>query len=412
MDDDMMNRTLLNNALFNSTTFGLKGIADQIFSVWYSRLAYTQVWEDAELDLRALNLEPGANIVTVASAGCNAIAYLSSSPAAVHAVDVNEAQLAVLDIKRQAIKHLVDHQSILAFLGKANSRDNRKRYQRHIRQHLSESAKHYWDSRTITGKPRYQIFCDEAYQHGLLGNAIGVAHWLVKCLGGDLDKFAQANTQAEQIRAFNRYIAPVFDHPVFKFFINQPYSLYGLGIPLSQYAKLKKEAHIKGKAGVHKLIKDRVRQLACHYGLNENCFAQQAFKRQYDSQSESGLPMYLQQQHYAKIRRNIDHIYPHHSTLTDFLRTQPKAAIHAFVLHDTQDWMDQRQMLLLWEQITRTAAPGAKVIFRTAGIQSPLEDNLPKSIQAKWKTDQEQNQRYHATDKSAIYGGFHLYQKA
>jgi S-adenosylmethionine-diacylglycerol 3-amino-3-carboxypropyl transferase len=408
----MTNRTLLNTALFNSTTFGFKGVADQIFSLWFSRLACTQVWEDAELDVRALNLAPGANIVTVTSAGCNALAYLSTNPATVHAVDVNEAQLAVLDIKQQAIKHLVDHDAVLAFLGKANSADNSKRYHRHIRQHLSASAQSYWQSRSITGKPRNQIFSEEAYQHGLLGNAIGFAHWMVKLLGGDLDKFAQAKNQAEQLTAFNKYIAPVFDSPVFKFIIKRPYSLYSLGIPMSQYAKLKKEAQLQGKTGVHELIKDRVRQLACNFAINDNCFAQQAFKRQYNSKLEAGLPMYLQKQHYNAIRRNIDHIYPHHSTLTDFLRTQPKAAIHAFVLHDTQDWMDQRQMLVLWEQITRTAASGAKVIFRTAASKSPLEESLPMSIQSKWKTDKEQNQRLHATDKSAIYGGFHLYEKA
>jgi S-adenosylmethionine-diacylglycerol 3-amino-3-carboxypropyl transferase len=51
------------------------------------------------------------------------------------------------------------------------------------------------------------------------------------------------------------------------------------------------------------------------------------------------------------------------------------------------------------------------VVFRTGGATSPLERMLPADILAAWRTDPEHNRRLHASDRSAIYGGMHLYER-
>jgi S-adenosylmethionine-diacylglycerol 3-amino-3-carboxypropyl transferase len=121
--------------------------------------------------------------------------------------------------------------------------------------------------------------------------------------------------------------------------------------------------------------------------------------------------MYLQRQHFSSLRNNIDRIYPHHNNLTDFLRQQPRASMDAYLFLDAQDWMDQQQLTELWEEVTRTAAPDAKVVFRTGGSESPLEHILPAHLISAWSTDPEHNRKLYATDRSAIYGGMHLYVK-
>jgi len=87
----MSSKALIDSAVFNSTTSGRKGVADKLFAHWFSRLVYAQIWEDPKSDLDALQLKPGSNILTISSGGCNALAYLSAEPAAVHAVDLNAA---------------------------------------------------------------------------------------------------------------------------------------------------------------------------------------------------------------------------------------------------------------------------------------------------------------------------------
>ena len=64
----------------------------------------------------------------------------------------------------------------------------------------------------------------------------------------------------------------------------------------------------------------------------------------------------------------------------------------------------------LWEQITRTAGPKARVIFRTAGPDSPLERKLPAELIGRWNYMAEEAQRFHDQDRSSIYGGFHIYE--
>jgi S-adenosylmethionine-diacylglycerol 3-amino-3-carboxypropyl transferase len=410
MEIMMTSKSLIDDAVFNSSTSGSKGFADRLFAHWFSRLVYAQIWEDPQSDIDALQLKPGANILTISSGGCNALAYLSTDPAAVHAVDLNGAHLAMLEMKKQAIKHLPDYDSVLHFLGNANQADNIKRYQRHIRPNLSQDASDFWESRSILGKfgkPRFHYFSKNAYQHGLLGDFIGLAHGLVRFMGGDLKKLATARSMEEQVSLFETYLAPVFENKLFQFLARQPIALYSLGIPPSQFAALKHDA----KQGLPNLFKERMRHLACDFPLDQNCFAHQAFARCYDTNTQTALPMYLQKRYFSSLRNNIDRIYPHHTNLTDFLRQQPRASMDAYLFLDAQDWMDKRQLTELWEQVSRTAAPEAKVVFRTGGSESPLEKMLPPQLLSAWHTDTAHNRRLYASDRSAIYGGMHLYIK-
>jgi S-adenosylmethionine-diacylglycerol 3-amino-3-carboxypropyl transferase len=83
--------------------------------------------------------------------------------------------------------------------------------------------------------------------------------------------------------------------------------------------------------------------------------------------------------------------------------------LDCYVLLDAQDWMNEEQITALWRQITRTAAPGARVIFRTAGPDSPLERKLPPDVIGRWTYEGEDALKYFDQDRSSIYGGFHVY---
>jgi len=97
-----------------------------------------------------------------------------------------------------------------------------------------------------------------------------------------------------------------------------------------------------------------------------------------------------------------------HENLRVVLTGRTTASLDRFVLLDAQDWMSDDELVRLWQEITRTARPGARVIFRTAGVASPLERALPRAIAERWRVDHVTADRLHARDRSAIYGGFHL----
>ena len=91
---------------------------------------------------------------------------------------------------------------------------------------------------------------------------------------------------------------------------------------------------------------------------------------------------------------------------------KPAASVDRFVLLDAQDWMSDAQLNALWTEITRTAAPGARVIFRTAAEESLLPGRVSDALLGEWRYADEESRRGSARDRSAIYGGFHLYVKA
>jgi len=101
-----------------------------------------------------------------------------------------------------------------------------------------------------------------------------------------------------------------------------------------------------------------------------------------------------------------------HASMTDFLSQQPARSLHRYVLLDAQDWMNAEQITALWTQIDRTADDkDARVIFRTAGADSPLPKKLPPSLLEPWEYRAEDGKAFHAKDRSSIYGGFHVYTR-
>ena len=72
---------LLSDAVYGHRSEGQVGLLDRLFARWFERLVYTQIWEDPVCDLEAMQVESHHRIITIASAGCNALAYLLADPA-------------------------------------------------------------------------------------------------------------------------------------------------------------------------------------------------------------------------------------------------------------------------------------------------------------------------------------------
>ncbi|CAN5700260.1 hypothetical protein BH23GEM6_BH23GEM6_18710 [soil metagenome] len=113
--------------------------------VAWDRIRYASVWEDADVLCEALRpVAAGGRLLSVASAGDNALALLTLDPAEVVAVDLNPAQLACLELRVVAFRELEDP-DLLAFLGVAAS-DSRHDTYRRLRGRLSSEAAGFWDA--------------------------------------------------------------------------------------------------------------------------------------------------------------------------------------------------------------------------------------------------------------------------
>jgi S-adenosylmethionine-diacylglycerol 3-amino-3-carboxypropyl transferase len=190
-----------------------------------------------------------------------------------------------------------------------------------------------------------------------------------------------------------------------KFLSRSPISLYALGIPPAQYDEL------VAAGNPIDILRQRVEKLACDFPVADNYFAWQAFTRGYDVEKRQAVPAYLRRDVYDVIRTRTDRVQIHHASLTDFLKTQQPGTIDRFVLLDAQDWMTPPMLNALWLQIDRAASSGARVIFRTAGPDSPLARKLAPELLAAWDYREAESLALHAKDRASIYGGFHLYRR-
>jgi len=380
-----------------------QGLLERAFAFAFRGLVYAQIWEDPAVDMEALAITPDSHIVQIASGGCNVLSYLTADPRAITAVDLNTAHIALNKLKLVAARKLPDYAAFHRFFARANSKENIAAYKRYVRPHLDEPTRRYWEGRDVIGRRRIGGFAKGVYKRGLLGNFIGAAHLIARLNGVNPRVMLAANSIEEQREIFDREIAPVFDKAFIRWLTDQPASLFGLGIPPAQYEAL---------AGDNKMavvLRERLEKLACDFDLKDNYFAWQAFSRGYGDGPTASLPPYLQEENYGAIVDRVDRVEVRHANFVEYLRSMGDATLDRYVLLDAQDWMTDEILNNLWTEITRTARPEARVLFRTAGVETILPGRVADATLARWDYRHAESLDYTRRDRSSIYGGVHLY---
>ena len=399
----------LGKAVYQNRALSRAGFSERLFALLFTGLVYPQIWEDPEVDIEAMELLEGHRVVTIASGGCNVLAYLTRSPAHIDAVDLNRAHIALNRLKLAAVKHLPAQADLFRFFGEAGNRDELRRLRP-----LPRAASRRRDP-ALLGEATAGADAGASQSSTAISTApacsacsLRAGHKAARLYGVDPTSILKAHDLADQRRFFEEEIGPIFDRKLMRLVLSRKSSLFGLGIPPAQYDSL----ITSGDGSMASVLKARLEKLACDFPLNDNYFAWQAFARRYPSPGEGALPAYLDKANYETLKQNTGRVAVHHVNFTELLAKKPAGSVDRFVLLDAQDWMTDAQLNALWTEITRTAAPGARVIFRTAAEESLLPGRVSDALLGEWRYADEQSHNYSARDRSAIYGGFHLYVKA
>src|SRR5215813_3728662 len=316
------NNKRLRQAVHRHKPISKQGIQERLFTLAFSGLVYTQIWEDPLVDLEALALKEGEHLVAIASGGCNILSYLAKSPIRITAVDLNPAHIALNKLKLAAIRHLLDYPALHRFFAEADARENVRAYEDYIRPHLDETSRRYWDARNLLGQRRISYFRTNLYRHGLLGTFIGASHLLARMHGCNPRKILAAKGLEEQREIFESDLAPLFEKRHIRWLLNQPSALFGLGIPPSQFEALRgNETHMSN------VVRQRLERLACDFDLSDNYFAWQAFGRSYAT--AGSLPPYLLRENFDNLRSRIRDVDVQHRSLTECLASQEGASLDA-----------------------------------------------------------------------------------
>jgi S-adenosylmethionine-diacylglycerol 3-amino-3-carboxypropyl transferase len=386
-------------------------IDSRIFkAVHRHNLIYNTCWEDPALDRVALRLSESDRLVVITSAGCNALDYLLAGCGEVNAVDVNPIQNALLELKRAAAMGL-DYASFFELFGNGSSPRAAQMYADALRHQLSPRAQQYWDK-------NIHFFSGKGFRHsfyyrgtsGLLARLVLVNAQVLHRLREPIQALLDARSVEEQRAIYEDRIKPRFWTPWLKWFLSRSFTLTLLGVPWPQRDQITTQY----KGGVSQFIRDSIEAVVCELPFRDNYFWRVYFQGFYTREC---CPEYLKESNFARLRALMPRLKIHTTTVTDYLR-QAEPGLTRFVLLDHMDWMSCTNPQALteeWDAILASAAPGARAIFRSAGLKCNYLDHLQvthggrrRELGGLLRYDERVAAELHARDRVHTYGSFYV----
>lgn len=375
----------------------LLGLNEHIFKqIHNNTLIYNTCWEDPRCDRELLRLDETSRIVMLTSAGCNALDYLLDHPAEIHCVDMNPRQNALLDLKRAFFK-ASDHKHLFDFFGWGQSSQAKVVFEDTLASHLTESQARYWRRHLdyFSGRGLRRSF----YWRGSSGAFAWAVHtWLHQhpeaCrLARHLFKSADME---EQMYWYEK-LEPVLLNRTSRWLMRQHVVQSLLGVPKSQQ-QLAASYFQDGMSGY---VRHCLRHVFTKLPLQDNYFWSLYFNGRY---APDCCPNYLLPENFTPMSKNVERVRTYTTSLNTFLHLHPGAYTH-FVLLDHQDWLAAHLRSVLeeeWQLIFKNAAPGAKVLLRSASFNL---DFLPGFVQERVQFDVEAASLAHAKDRVGTYAG-------
>ncbi len=371
-------------------------IGERVFQrIHGNSLVYNTCWEDPRCDRHLLQLDADSRVVMLTSAGCNALDYLLDSPAEIHCVDLNPRQNALLELKI-ALLQGGDHAVLFDLFGTGASPHAREIFQDVIYDRLQgRFSQAYWQRNLhyFSGKGLRPSF----YWRG----SSGTVAWLIRnWLHTQPDmlrltrRLFEATGTEEQLTWYEQ-LEPLLLGRFLRWLVSQHLVQSMLGVPKSQQ-NLASAEYTDGMAGY---VRQCFRQVFTQLPLADNYFWRLYFYGRY---TPNCCPNYLRAGHFSDLHDRVDRIQTHTDSLSGFLQKNPGQYSH-FVLLDHQDWLAAHLRPALeeeWRLILDNAAPGARVLLRSAGLEL---DFLPDFVRRRVVFDPEAAAWSQANDRVGTY---------
>ncbi|MFN0052566.1 MAG: DUF3419 family protein [Planctomycetales bacterium] len=372
-------------------------------------LVYNACWEDPRLDREALAIGADDRLLTITSAGCNALDYVLDEPRQIHAVDVNRRQNALLELKLAGIRGL-DFDTFFEMFGRGRLTNCQEVYHDALRGRLPQSAREYWDRHIsfFGGKTRGGSF----YFRGTAGFvARSVNRYLdhVARVRGAVNAILDADSLEEQRHIYESRLRGAVWTRFIRWMMGRDTTLSLLGIPRPQRTQV--ERNYPG--GIVRFIEDAVQAVFAELPLHDNYFWRVYLTGSY---TRDCCPEYLKRGNFERLKRGlVDRISTHTCSVGEFLNAN-ETPITRFVLLDHMDWLSTLQQTALaaeWQAIVDRAAPNARILWRSGGMHTDFVDRVLVLVgQRVWRVgellayDHSLASRLHPLDRVHTYGSF------
>jgi S-adenosylmethionine-diacylglycerol 3-amino-3-carboxypropyl transferase len=384
------------------------------FVSYKSKIIFNTVWEDPRLDKEALKINKDDVILTISSAGCNALSFLLDNPKHIYLVDRNPCQNALVELKLAAIKNL-EYEAFWSMFGEGVLPNFSTQYYPKLRKDLSDESRKYWDSKSYyfdgTGVKR------SFYWRGTCGTVAWLISWYISLIPGlrhAIDTLMETKNISQQRLVYEKFVAPLLWNRLLRAVIKSEVYLSWTGIPLPQQKLLASSAG--SNATIGNWIKAQLDYVCTELPFHENYHWRVYISGKY---TKDCCPEYLKEENFAKLRANLDKITISTETVTEFLQRNPKKnKISTFVLLDHMDWMAEKPELLTeeWTEILKNATKNPKFLWRSAAadaefvLRTKIKNRHQKDVQLAdiLDVDEELVAKLHPLDRVHTYTSLHV----
>jgi len=349
----------------------------------FSEIRYAQCWEDADILLEGLAIQPGDTCVSIASAGDNSLALLAQGAGRVIALDLSPAQLACLELRAAAYRELA-HMELLEMIGSRPSTRRSALYRR-CRPLLAPETRAFWDAHSAeveagigsAGKfERYfKLFREKVMP---LVHSRAVIERLLA--GGDTmsrERFYRETWNNWRWRLL-----------FYIFFSRAMMGRLGRDPSFFRYVE----------GSVADRILARTRHALTSLNPADNPYLQWILTGRHPT----ALPFALRLENYEKIRAGLDRLEWYCLPLEEFLEREGAASVDRFNLSDIFEYMSEENYHRLLEHICRAGRHGGRLAYWN--MLAPR--HRPAVLAERLRPLDDLSQRLFLQDKAFFYSDF------
>jgi S-adenosylmethionine-diacylglycerol 3-amino-3-carboxypropyl transferase len=310
----------------------------------FSAIRYAQVWEDADILLAALDVQPGDVCVSIASAGDNALALLTKEPSRVIALDLSPAQLACLEL-RVAAYRVLTHPELLELIGSRPSTRRKELYGR-CRSLLVGATREFWDrhhtaiERGIGGAGKFERYFD-VFRNRVLPLVHG--RRMIADLLHSKSPEARRTFYAERWDTWRWRL-------LFRLFFSRAVmGRLGRDPEFFRYVDGDVAASILGRTKYALTELDPADNPYVHWILTGT--------------HGEALPCALRPEHFDTIRAGLDRLEWHCLSVEEFLDRSDERAFDRYNLSDLFEYVSVEHHHRILESILRRSRPGARLAY-------------------------------------------------
>ena len=350
-----------------------------------SAIRYAQVWEDADVLLAALDVQPGDVCLSVASAGDNTLALLTRHPSRVVAVDFNAAQLACLELRVAAYRALT-HGELLELVGSRPSVRRLELYRR-CRPLIGQAARTFWDGRPsdieagVGSSGRFERYL--AF----------FRRWVLPLVHSrdTVSQLLQPATPEARRRFYDERWDTWRWRLLFRIFFSRAVmATFGRDAAFFRYV----EADVAGS------ILQRTRHALTVLDPSANPYVRWILTGTHGD----ALPCALRPEHFETIRANLDRLEWHATSVEEFLARSPGEPIDRFNLSDVFEYVSPDAYERMLTSIVSRSGPGARLAYWNMLVPR----RRPQALARLLRPLDDLARTLHGTDRAFFYSAFRV----